>query len=578
MSLLMSLRGIKKSYGDLDVLKDVNLDISYGEKIGLVGNNGAGKTSLANIIYGSLEYDAGTITYHKSNLGTEYLLQSADCATKLDDYHQGDEAQGKGEFTRVSRYLGLGKNQVWEETRRDGLSGGEKTKLALAAIWSKTPELLILDEPTNNLDMQGIEWLIAELNVYTGAVLIISHDRYFLDQTVERIMEVEAGVINDYMGNYSFYRTEKQRLYESQLHQYTSQVKEQQKIAQNIEQLKDWSAQAHKESRHKAAINQGKKEYYRAKAKKRDQAVKSKLKRLEKMQTEGLERPQAEPVIKFSYIESEKRGRRVIEANNISKCFGARKLFDNSSFFIKNGEKIGLYGPNGCGKTTLLRIILGLEDYDQGDLFVSPSARIAYIGQDSSDLDLEQNALEVINAKAGKQRTQAITLLANMGLNEAMLKRPLKDLSPGEQTRIKMARSILENPQLLIMDEPGNHLDLLSREQLETTLCDYDGTILLVSHDRYMLERVCNVMLVFNNLKIQRIEGGFQDYLQKWQVDDKSGNSHGETNCQEDKLLIETRISFWLGELNRYQAGSEGYRQADSELKQLMRKQYLLNR
>lgn len=597
MSLLISVRDIKKSYGDKTILNDINMDIRSGEKLGLVGRNGAGKTSLANIIYGSLEYDAGKIICHKNDLIMAYLSQVNGPPQKagydsddeqpqsgsmksglLHDKTDCDEVQNSHEFMRVSSYLGLSQHQVWDEEHLNGLSGGEKTKLALAAIWAKQPGLLILDEPTNHLDMQGVEWLIGELRNFAGAVIIISHDRYFLDQTVNRIVELDNGVVNDYWGNYSFYRAEKQRRYESQLHQYNAQVKEQERIEQNIMQLKDWSSQAHRESRRKAAANGAKKEYYRAKAKKRDKAIKSKIKQLEKMKTEGPERPQAELTVKFDYSESGKRGRRVIEAVNISKSYGARTLFHASSFYIKKGEKVGVYGHNGCGKTTLLKIILGLESLDQGELFISSSARIAYIGQDSTDLDPDNNALQIIDAQAGIQRSRATALLANMGINEAMLKRKVKNLSPGEQTRIKIARSIMSEPQLLILDEPGNHLDLPSREQLESTLLEYDGTVLLVSHDRYMLEKLCDVMLIFDDTRIQRIDGGVKEYFARFQTGDKRKPDRSEADRQEEKLIIETRISYLLGELNRYQVGSEEYCLVDTELMELMKRKRSIER
>jgi macrolide transport system ATP-binding/permease protein len=573
---LISCRGVKKSFGDLTVLQDVNFDIANRERIGLVGMNGAGKTTLANIIFGSLQPDGGTVTHYRQQMKIGYLLQSTSYTvnTFYNMLDSGDDESAGDKFLELTSHLGLKKVQEWNAERFGELSGGEKTKIAIAHIWASKPDILLLDEPTNHLDFQGVEWLISELKSYTGTTLIISHDRYFLDNTVGRIIELEEGASINYPGNYTFYREEKARRFQSQLHQYDEQNKYEQKIEAEISRLKNWSSKAHREAGKTgkmAEMRAGVKEFYRSKAKKMDTQVKSRIKRLEKIEIEGVQKPTEEAKVQFDWDSPEKRGRRIVEAGRISKAYGKSALFRESSFYIQRGEKIGLLGPNGCGKTTLLRMIIGQETVDSGQLWVSPTAHIAYLTQDVTDLDSERTVLDLIQDthairdEAGKART----LLANMGFEEAMLKKPIKQLSLGERTRIKLAQLIMREQDLLILDEPTNHLDLTSREQLEKTLISYGGTLLVVSHDRYFLEKTCDKMLIFADSKIQKVESGFKEYLEK--EEQKKTVPKGNMDIHnEQRMIIENRIAFLLGEISRHTAGDSEYEALDLEFKQLI--------
>jgi macrolide transport system ATP-binding/permease protein len=573
---LISCRGVKKSFGDLTVLQDVNFDIANRERIGLVGMNGAGKTTLANIIFGSLQQDGGTVTHHRQQMKIGYLLQSTSYTvnTYYSMIDNGDDEIAGDKFLELTSHLGLKKVQEWNAERFDGLSGGEKTKLAIAHIWASKPDILLMDEPTNHLDFQGVEWLINELKIYTGTTLIISHDRFFLDKTVERIIELEEGASINYPGNYTFYREEKGRRFQSQLHEYEEQNKYEQKIESEINRLKNWSSKAHREAGKvgKMAEMRGTKEFYRSKAKSMDKQVKSRIKRLEKIEIEGVKKPKEEAKVRFDWNSPEKRGRRIVEAGQISKAYGERTLFGESSFYIQRGEKIGLLGPNGCGKTTLIRMIIGRETVDSGQLWVSPTTKIAYLTQDVTDLDLdsERTVLDLIQDthairdEAGKART----LLANMGFEEVMLKKPINQLSLGERTRIKLAQLIMREQDLLILDEPTNHLDLTSREKLEQTLISYSGTLLVVSHDRYFLEKTCDKLLVFADGKIQNVESGFKEYLEKAEL--KKTAPMGNRDHQEEQMIVENRIAFLLGEISRHSPGDSEYEALDLEFKQLI--------
>ncbi|WP_263492067.1 ABC-F family ATP-binding cassette domain-containing protein [Bacillus sp. RAR_GA_16] len=380
---VMSIRGLNKSFEENRLFNQVNFDIHHGERIGIVGPNGAGKTTLARILVNEVEPDQGAISV-KGEIG--YLKQSIDQEEMIGALRLNANSI---DFKR-EKELGVGSLHVDAEN----LSGGEKLKLALAKIWSMNPDLLVLDEPTNHLDEKGVNWLIQELDSFQGAVLVISHDRYFLDQTITRILEVEAGKISDYQGNYSAYRIEKQKRYEDQLHHYAVQQKEIKRIEDQLAGLTNWSEKAHRDS----TKQDGAKEYYRMKAKKMDRQVKSKQKRLEKeLQKNQVEQPEKGREVQFQFQTNNSRGKRVMEAIHAGKCFEERWLFKNSSFYMRYGERIGIIGENGCGKTTLLRILLGLEQLSEGEVWSSPSLKIGYLSQDVHDLPEEKTAIEALD-------------------------------------------------------------------------------------------------------------------------------------------------------------------------------------
>lgn len=562
---LLRLTDITISYGDLAVLLGVSLTIDPGERTGLVGKNGAGKSSLANIIAGVIAPGTGNILQDKPDLTIGYLRQDKPFTLKT-------LSTQPREFLATTSKLGLKSVGGWEEARFQALSGGERTKLALAQVLTNNPDLLILDEPTNHMDLFGVEWLVEELRGYRGAAFIISHDRWFLDQVAGRILELEEGKIIEYAGNYSHYREEKQRQHASRVHRYQVEQREQKAIEEEIIRLRKWSAKGHREAGKVSDIRIGAKEYGRKQAKMRDKQVKSRIKLLERKKKEGLERPKEESKTKFEFADPSKRGRRILEVTGISKCFGEKILFTESSFFIQRGEKVGLIGPNGCGKTTLIRIILQQEPPDCGDLWLSPTLKPGYLSQDAQEIDADKSALEIMGASQKDEVTRVRTLLANMGFNAAMAVKPIKYLSLGERTRLKLAAMIAQQSDLLILDEPTNHLDLNSREMLEETLREYGGTIIVASHDRYLLEVVCDILLVFEGGKITRLVHGFKQYRQKKEEGRKEGPD------EQELLIIETRMAWIVNELGKIAPEDERYAALDEEYRQLATKKRELAR
>jgi macrolide transport system ATP-binding/permease protein len=560
MTMLLTGRNIKKDFTEKRILIDINFDIAEGERIGLVGLNGTGKTTLVNILTENILADEGSIIWHKKSVNIGYLKQETAYTQSICCDESTEDLLG------VSSTLGLEKINSWNEEKLNNLSGGERTKLALSQIWASNPDFLIFDEPTNHLDYHGVQWLIKEIKKYKGTVIVVSHDRYFLDECVNKIWEIDEGILHEYNGNYSFYRNEKQRRYESQFNQYLIQEETKRKINNQIKTLRNWSAKAHKDAPGKAAAagnKKGGKEFLRAKAKKMDIQIKSRIKRLEKIRIEGVEKPKEDKKIDLRLKNGVLKGNRVIEACNISKRYEDKILFERSSFYIQRGERLGIFGENGCGKTTLLKILLDQEYVDNGEVFLSTSSVIGYLSQDITDIDNEKTVFQLFDISSREQRGKLQSVLFNMGFSECMLEQPVKTLSLGEITRLRLTKLIIENCDLLILDEPLNHLDIHSREKLEEVLRDYKGTIVVVAHDRYMLEKICDKLLVFENKHVKRVEYGLKEYIKSRSISDSK-------NMREELMLIDNRIACILGELSKCSKDTLRYEELDLKYKELI--------
>lgn len=508
----LSIRGIKKSFGDHEVLRDVSFDIEEYDRIGLVGVNGCGKSTLLNILLGRMEADAGQVEFYRQP-SAAMLDQAPELGEELDQIRQ-DVAYG--EFRQTLGALGTAPDR---ESHPVGvLSGGEQMKLALSRLLAEKPELLLLDEPTNNLDLHGIDALIEQLAAYQGALLIVSHDRYFLDQVVGRVLELENGTITEYLGGYTDYREEKARRYEEALHRYEADRKEQERIDSAIHQVKEWADKGHRESTKKvdrSGVKMGLKEKFRTRAKKKDSQVKSQVKRLERLKRDAEERPREERKVYFEVSGDGRHGKRILEAEGLTKGFGGTALFGNASFVLTRGEHVALFGPNGCGKTTFVRMMQGTEPADSGRLWLSPSSSPFVLEQNLISLPEDRTPLQYFTGLWGRLDGEQRVRLANMGLRADLLGRRIGKLSYGERMKVKLAELILSNEDFIVLDEPTNHLDLHAREMLEDSLASYEGTLLLVSHDVYFLERVCDKVLLFEDGTIRKLELSFAEYMER---------------------------------------------------------------
>lgn len=527
--------GLSISFGIQTILENISFSVEEGERIGLVGANGTGKSTLLSLIEGSLLPDEGSV-WHKSGSTFSVLRQSPMegsmkeeivessltasilLQTQLAGYVKEEIMAGSiaVTFKKYMRLLNLDEDIF---SRLDHLSGGDKTKLALSALLSHESTVLLLDEPTNNLDYEGISVLIEVIRNYGGTVVIVSHDRYFLDQTVDRILELENHHLTSFSGNYSEYKRQKTALFEESVHRYEVGKKEQKRIKDEIQGVRAWSEKAHRESRKKdrSGNKMGMKEFKRAKAKKMDQKVKNDTHRLERLIENSEKRPYEQRAVRFEISSGGNRGRRILEARDLSMAFGDHPLFTDSNFYLQRGEKCALFGRNGCGKSTLLSMILQLMPPTSGSLWVSQSSTPSFLPQTFSGFPPEEITLRHLMDTVGKLDGNDRALLSNIGITKEMLERKIGTLSFGEQMKLKLIEPILLKKDFIIMDEPTNHLDISMREKLEETLIEYDGTLLIASHDIFLLRGVCNKVLLFENGVIRRLEDTFDDFWEKFE-------------------------------------------------------------
>ncbi|TCL64240.1 ATP-binding cassette subfamily F protein 3 [Hydrogenispora ethanolica] len=513
---LLQIRDLDKYYGANPILRDVSLEIHPGEKWGLVGKNGCGKTTLMRIITGQEDYDRGSI-FWSQNCQVGYLRQEADFSEVLSIYdelrgifreldelqNQLNTLQGKmsepglapsalealieehhrlseefaqrggyqieGRIQGVLRGLGIPKER-WNDTAAS-FSGGERTRLGLARILLTANDILLLDEPTNYLDIVAIEWLEEFLISFPGAVLLISHDRFFLDRVVQGIMEMEDCRITRYKGNYTAYRQKKEADYQVQLKAYELQQKE---ISRQEKLIRE--SRATEKSKRKAHNLEKRLQH---------------LERIDKPRTDG-------KTLKMAFGGHEPSGKKVLEIEGLTKNFAERQLLKAVDFTVYSGQKVGLIGPNGSGKTTLLRMVMGLEEPDQGRIRLGYEVDPGYFSQFTAESDLEGTPFSQVMAMADLDNTQARTILARFLFQGDDVFKAVTDLSGGERRRLGLIRLILSKANFLILDEPTNHLDLQSIEVLEQALADYQGTVLVVSHDRYFLNQVANRFLLID--------------------------------------------------------------------------------
>jgi len=511
MTVLQVLH-LSKSYTDRCLLQDLTFSLGAGERVGLVGNNGCGKTTLLRMLAGQEVPDGGEIRL-TGHLRVGYLAQLPDPRAELASLKAQHQAGEKPHLAWTLHPDGLEERTA---EQADTLSGGERTRLALSRFLASAPDIMLLDEPTNNLDLDGIQAVIRLLEASPGTMIIVSHDRYLLDQLVTRILEIDNTGIRSYTGNYSRYREEKERLLQENLQRYAEGRKQQRQLQTEIAQKRQWADKAHRDSTKmdSSGNKMGLKEYKRVKAGKLARKAKQDMRRLERLKQETGPKPKTELKTTIAFDGQERHGKRMLEAVGLGKAYPSRPLFSDSHFFILRGEKVALTGPNGCGKTTLVRLIQGLEQPDSGRLLVSPSCTPVVMGQTLDKLPAGHTLLSYLSGKLGKLDGTDRATLEQMGFTSEHLLLPADRISPGELVRLRIAELILTHQDFLILDEPTNYLDLRAREQLEQALVQVQATLLLVSHDLYLQKAVCDKVLTFSKGRIVRREESFADYLE----------------------------------------------------------------
>lgn len=563
--MILSCNNISKSFGTDVIIKSCSFNIEDHEKAAIVGINGAGKSTLLKIITGIEPADTGLVTLAKDktlgylsqqqNLNSDntiydellsvkqYILdmeaqlrsienqmKSADdtaLETLMKKYsdlnHEFELNNGyayKSEITGVLKGLGFAEEDFTLNVNT--LSGGQKTRVALGRLLLSKPDIILLDEPTNHLDMESISWLENYLLNYSGAVLIVAHDRYFLDKIVSKIIELDNGNATVFSGNYTDYASKKAILRNMQLKEYLNQQRE---------------------IKHQEEVITKLKQFNREKSIKRAESREKMLNKMEFVDKPEILNDKMDIKLEPNVIS----GNDVLTVDNLTKGFDGTVLFDNISFQIKRGERVALIGSNGTGKTTILKLINGIIPADSGSIYLGAKVNIGYYDQEHHVLDPDKTIFdEIRDAYPDLNNTQIRnTLAAFLFTNEDVFKY-IKDLSGGERGRVSLAKLMLSNANFLILDEPTNHLDITSKEILENALNSYTGTVLFVSHDRYFINSTATRIIELANKTVVNYIGNYDYYLEKKDIlgakpitnntSKSSSSAISKLNWQEEKV------------------------------------------
>lgn len=530
------------------IFEDVSFELSGREKVGLIGPNGSGKTTLMRIVYGEVLPLKGQVIKPKRGISIGFLRQTpllSSPFTLLDEVkgafprlltlkREMEILEGSNEASVLRRYgklqeefeamggyrlenriqsvlYGLGFEDLDLCTPYDLLSSGQKSKAQLAKFLLEEPELLLLDEPTNHLDIEALEWLEEWLSFYKRAVLVVSHDRFFLDRVVDKILQLNRKSLRTYSGNYSFYQQQKEIEERKAWEDYKKQRRKVKKMKREASQRKVWAKR-----REKDRIGGGGAKGYithrAAKMAKRAKAVEKRVEHL--LEKEKMAKPWVEKRIKIDFDLPLPSGELLLEVEDISKSYGEKRLFSGLSFSLLKGENLAVIGPNGSGKTTLFKLILGLEDTDEGRIRLGDRVKIGYYPQEREGLDPEHTVLqEVLGGQV--DQTFARTILGCLKFRKGRVYERVGELSVGERGKVVIARLLLSRCNLLILDEPTNHLDIEARIAVEEALLQFPGTILFTSHDRYFLRKLSHHIIEMEDGVIHRYEGGWDYYQMK---------------------------------------------------------------
>lgn len=536
---MLEMKNVIKYAGDRRLIEIDNLKIYKGEKIGVIGRNGVGKSTLLGILAGEVRPDEGQVDRYSP---LSYIAQ-------LDSGSQPGQAlspAAAGEFGVSREYAGY-------------LSGGEKTRYKIAAALDDDNPLLLADEPAANLDIAGREILQARLQAFRGALVMVSHDRQLLDAICTAIWEIENGGLKVYRGNYTAYLAQKDNERKCQEREYENYIDKKKQLESAIldrkarsvstrktpKRMGNSEARLHKMGNQKAKANL-------------DKSVKAMESRLEKLEVK--EKPKDGPAASFAFENTgDLYGKAVVRGEGLNKRFGERVIFKDAGFALPSGRRVALFGANGCGKSTLLNMIVTREE----PILVSPKARIGYFAQGMDELELEKSILANVMATSAHDEVDVRNLLARLLFRREDVFKRVGVLSGGERTRVSLARIIVSDANLLILDEPTNYLDLASLAALEEVLADYLGTMLLVSHDRRFIDRVATGLLVVDAGKLCPFQGNYSQYRARRAAQPEDG-------AAQSKMLREYRLSEILSRLSVTKDKNEADR-LDREYRELLK-------
>lgn len=567
----MSLRfqGLYKSYQGKTVLENISGSINGKDKIGLIGINGIGKTTLARILAGEETPDQGEIKLSPADSKILYIEQYPlfdDTVSVYDELLRLAVSDSSSKITDIETKVKMTLNKVGLDQQKWGqraasLSGGEKTKLALCKAMISSYDLLILDEPTNHLDLKSYDWLEEFVHSLDKPVLVISHDRYFLDKVANKIWELTANGIKVYPGNYSDYKVQKENELKTIAREYEKQQMEIKHLREVINERKNWYENAHKAA--------GTHDFYRSKAKKHANVFKAKRKQLERLEETEINKPEKTVAPGFQVINKNIIGtkfpRFLVRGKNLSKSFGEKKILQGVSFDIRRGDKIAVIGDNGAGKTTFLKTICGLEKYS-GTISINPSVKIGYFAQELDSLHHDASVLEDV-LSVGATIDDARSILAALLFRADDVHKIIDNLSMGEKGRVVFAKLILSGANLLVLDEPTNYMDIPSKEKIEDVLDEYMGSIIFVSHDRYFIKRLANRVFVIDNQNLYCYDGDYEYYLAKCKeqkMNEEIGVKYKD--LAESISRLECELAFLGGQLNEV---------VDEEEKEVLSNKYL---
>ncbi len=530
---VLSVHNLTKSFGDRCLFDRLSFDVAEHDRIGFIGNNGCGKTTLFRLLTGDETPDSGEVLPSRgARIGyleqhtlsdditvwealegvfeplrrmekeleqiNRLLADSSDTALieRQAQLQERFEVDGGLYFrSRVaSTLIGLGFDETFHHRSVTTLSGGQRSKLAMGRLLLSGSDLLLLDEPTNHLDIASVEWLETFLRSYTGAVIVISHDRYFLDRVTTRTMELSHGKLYITGGSYTAHKEQREKDAEIALRHHKTTERAIKKLEENIALLKQWNRE------------------------KSIRAAESREKRLDRLKEQQVELERSDATLKFGFTAATTSGNEVINAENLAKAFD-HPLFKNVSFQLRRSERVFVLGPNGCGKTTLLRLITGEQTPDDGFIRFGSRVSVGYYDQVQAHLEYDKTAIDQLwDAYPSLTQTELRNALAGFLFYGDEVFRPIRQLSGGERARLLLLKLMLAHDNLLLLDEPTNHLDIASREALEAAMENYDGTLLVVSHDRYFINRMATRILKLSTDGCESYPGNYDDYIERCQA------------------------------------------------------------